>query len=88
MLARFKFLRGTRFDPFGYSEERRAERQLVADYTATIDELVTGLRHDNHSLAVEIASIPETIRGYGYIKMRNLAAAKQCKADLMATWRP
>ena len=88
VLARFKFLRGTRFDPFGYSEERRAERQLVADYTATIDELVTGLRHDNHSLAVEIASIPETIRGYGYIKMRNLAAAKQCKADLMATWRP
>ena len=86
-LARFKILRGTKLDVFGYSGERRAERQLIAAYTATVDELIDGLQRDNHPLAVEIASIPETVRGYGYVKERNLAAAEQCQADLLATWR-
>ena len=86
VLAKFKFLRGTKLDVFGYSQERRAERQLIVDYTATVTQLIDGLQRDNHPLAVEIASVPETIRGYGYIKERNLAEAKACEADLMATW--
>ncbi|MDH3738161.1 MAG: indolepyruvate ferredoxin oxidoreductase family protein, partial [Alphaproteobacteria bacterium] len=86
VLAKFKFLRGTKLDVFGYSQERRAERQLIADYTATVNQLIEGLRRDNHALAVEIASVPERIRGYGYIKERNLEEAKACEADLMAMW--
>jgi indolepyruvate ferredoxin oxidoreductase len=87
VLARFKILRGTKLDVFGYSRERRAERQLITDYAATVGELIDGLHRDNHPLAVEIASVPETIRGYGYIKTRNLADAKRCEADLMTVWR-
>jgi len=87
VLAWFKILRGTKLDVFGYSQERRAERQLITDYAATVGELIDGLQHSNHRLAVEIASIPETIRGYGYIKARNLADAKRCEADLMTVWR-
>ena len=87
VLARFKILRGTKLDVFGYTGERRAERQLITDYTATIAGLIDGLRYDNHPLAVEIASIPERIRGYGYIKERNITEAQQCEADLRATWR-
>ena len=79
-------MRGTKLDVFGYSQERRAERQLIVDYSATVTQLIDGLQRDNHPLAVEIASVPETIRGYGYIKERNLAEAKACEADLMATW--
>jgi indolepyruvate ferredoxin oxidoreductase len=87
VLARFKHLRGTKLDVFGYSQERRAERQLIVDYTATVGQLIEGLQRDNHPLAVEIAGIPEKIRGYGYIKAGNIADAQKCEADLMATWR-
>ena len=52
VLARFKFLRGTPFDPFGYSVERKTERRLIADYRATVEELVKGVTPENHALAV------------------------------------
>ncbi|NKB48401.1 MAG: indolepyruvate ferredoxin oxidoreductase family protein [Alphaproteobacteria bacterium] len=87
MLARFKILRGTKLDVFGYTQERRAERQLIAEYQATVSELIDGLHSDNHPLAVEIASIPESIRGYGYVKARNMGEAQLCRADLMTAWR-
>ena len=87
MLARLKGLRGTAFDPFGRTAERRAERQLIADYRATIDELCASLRHDNHGLAVEIASIPEGIRGYGHVKNEHLEAAKSREVELLAAIR-
>ena len=73
MLARLKRLRGTPLDLFGYTAERRAERQLIADYEALIDELLRGLTPDNHATAVELASIPERIRGFGQVKERLLA---------------
>ena len=87
VLAKLKFLRGTVFDPFGHSEERRTERRLIADYTALIDELLVGLDDKNLSLAVELARIPEDIRGYGHVKLRHLAAAKAHEAELLASWR-
>jgi indolepyruvate ferredoxin oxidoreductase len=83
LLKRFKFLRGTAFDPFGYGAERRTERKLVADYEATLSELMEKLSPDNHHLAVAIAAIPEKIRGFGHVKMRHLAAAKADEATLM-----
>ena len=67
-------LRGTAFDPFGYSAERRTERRLIGAYEEVIEELLAGLGLDNHELAVEIARIPEQIRGYGHVKERHLRA--------------
>jgi indolepyruvate ferredoxin oxidoreductase len=86
-LARGKRLRGTAFDPFGRSAERRVERRLIADYRALVEELLAGLTLDNHALAVEIARIPEQIRGYGHVKQRRLDATKQREAELLALFR-
>jgi indolepyruvate ferredoxin oxidoreductase len=82
-LAWFKGLRGTVFDPFGYSAERRTERKLIADYEATLAEVLDKLTPANHHLAVGIAAIPEKIRGYGHIKARHLTAAKADEAALL-----
>ncbi|MCW0454435.1 indolepyruvate ferredoxin oxidoreductase family protein [Xanthomonas sacchari] len=86
-LAKLRRLRGGTFDVFGYSAERRGERQLIADYLATVDELLQRLQADNLALAVQIASIPEHIRGYGHVKEAHLHEAKQQEARLLATWR-
>ena len=87
LLARFKGLRGGAFDLFGRTAERRMERALIADYFATVDELLSKLGRDNRALAVEIASIPEQIRGYGHIKDANFAKAAAKRSDLLAAWR-
>jgi indolepyruvate ferredoxin oxidoreductase len=87
MLAGLKRLRGTRLDIFGYTEERRLERQLIGDYEATIDNVLSTLDGDNHALAVQLAGIPETMRGYGHIKDRNVKTAKEHEATLLAAYR-
>jgi len=87
LLARLKGLRGTPLDVFGYSEERKAERALIGEYRASIDELLQGLSADKLPLAIEIARIPEEIRGYGHVKERHLAAARPKWQGLMAQWR-
>jgi len=87
LLAKFKGLRGGALDVFGYTAERKMERKLIDDYFATIDELLAKLDRDNHALAVEIASIPEEIRGYGHIKEANAAKAATRWTTLLAQWR-
>jgi len=87
LLARLKGLRGTALDVFGRTEERKTERALIGEYRASIEEVVRGLTPANHALAVEIASLPEQIRGYGHVKERNLAAARVRWADLLSQWR-
>jgi indolepyruvate ferredoxin oxidoreductase len=87
LLARFKGLRGGALDVFGKTAERRMERQWIADYFATVEELLRTLDADNRSLAVEIASVPEHIRGYGHVKEEHEAKAKARWNDLLATWR-
>ncbi len=74
VLAGMKGLRGTAFDVFGYTEERRTERALIQEYRACVDELLAGLSPERLALAVEIARIPEDIRGYGHVKERHLQA--------------
>ncbi len=86
-LAKLKGLRGTAFDVFGRSEERRTERALIDEYEAAIDELLRTLTPANLDLAAEIARIPEEIRGYGHVKERHLATARPKWAALMAEWR-
>ena len=87
LLARLKGLRGTALDIFGRTEERRTERALIGEYRAAIEEVMGALRADNHEVALEIASLPEQIRGYGHVKDRNLAAARTRWSELMARWR-
>nr|WVL58612.1 DUF6537 domain-containing protein [Xanthomonas nasturtii] len=87
LLARLKFLRGGTLDVFGYSDERRGERQLIVDYVATMETLLERLDADNVGLAAQIASIPEHIRGYGHVKHAHLQEAKAREAALLVQWR-
>jgi indolepyruvate ferredoxin oxidoreductase len=87
MLAKLKGLRGTAFDVFGYTEERKTERRLIADYETLIDELLATLSTQNHPLAIKLASIPDDIRGYGHVKDAHLEKAKRKEADLLHQWR-
>jgi indolepyruvate ferredoxin oxidoreductase len=86
VLAKLKGLRGTALDVFGLSEERRTERRLIAEYEATVDALLAGLAHDNHALAVEIAAVPDRIRGFGPVKARSVTEAAARQAELMARY--
>ncbi|WP_312758864.1 indolepyruvate ferredoxin oxidoreductase family protein [Pulveribacter sp.] len=87
VLAKLKGLRGTALDPFGKTEERRTERALIQEYRACIEELLGSLTPERLALAVEIARIPEDIRGYGHVKERHLAAARKKWFALMDRWR-
>ena len=87
LLAKFKGLRGTAFDPFGRSEERRTERQLIVDYCTTVETLLAGLKPANLELAADIASVPEHIRGYGHVKDRQLAEARTRQAGLLDAFK-
>ena len=87
LLAKLKGLRGTAFDPFGYTAERRVERALIGQYESLIDEVLGGLTVANHALAVKLASIPDDIRGYGHVKDAHLEKAKRKEADLLVQWR-
>lgn len=87
LLAKMKGLRGTPFDIFGRSAERRMERALIGEYESVIEELLAALKPENHDLAVEIAGIPERIRGFGHVKERHVAAAKAKETELLNLFR-
>ncbi|UXH78861.1 indolepyruvate ferredoxin oxidoreductase family protein [Roseateles amylovorans] len=88
LLAKMKGLRGTAFDPFGHTEERKMERQLIADYRATVDALLAkGLTTERLPQAVALARIPEDIRGYGHVKERHVKAARAKWDELLAAWK-
>jgi indolepyruvate ferredoxin oxidoreductase len=83
LLAKLRFLRGTPLDIFGRTAERRTERRLIAEYEAVLTEIVAGLAPASYATAVELARIPELIRGFGHIKEANLATAKAKEAKLL-----
>jgi indolepyruvate ferredoxin oxidoreductase len=86
VLAKFKGLRGTPLDVFGYTAERKMERALIGQYRDTIEALLPKLTADKLAQAVAIASIPEEIRGFGHVKERHLKAAKAKEASLVAAF--
>jgi indolepyruvate ferredoxin oxidoreductase len=86
ILKKMKFLRGGAFDFFGKTAERKMERRLRDEYLARLETLASGLKPENHALAVEIASIPDDIRGYGHVKEKSVEAAEKKVAALMARW--
>ncbi|MBI4988621.1 MAG: indolepyruvate ferredoxin oxidoreductase family protein [Rhodocyclales bacterium] len=83
-LAKLKFLRGGALDIFGKSAERRAERRLIAEYERDVAELLARLDAANLDTAVELAGLPEHIRGFGHIKLRSVDAARQKREALLA----
>ena len=87
LLAKLKVLRGTGFDIFGRTKERRGERELIAEYATTMEDLLARLKPENHALAIEIASVPELIRGYGHVKKRHLEQARKQRAELLAKFQ-
>ncbi|HCJ1071946.1 TPA: hypothetical protein NQN29_003311, partial [Legionella pneumophila] len=87
VLARLKGLRGTAFDPFGHTEERRTERALIREYEAAVEEVLRDLRADRLPLALEIARWPARVKGFGHVKERNLRAARPLWDDLLRRWR-
>ncbi|SFC30090.1 indolepyruvate ferredoxin oxidoreductase [Polaromonas sp. OV174] len=87
LLTRLKGLRGTPLDVFGRTEERQMERALIAEYKASLEEVLAGLSAENHATAVEIARIPELIKGYGHVKARHLETARPQWAALMQSFR-
>jgi indolepyruvate ferredoxin oxidoreductase len=87
VLAKFKVLRGTPLDPFGYTAERRTERRLVADYEKLLGDILEKLTPDNHHVAVELAAIPEKIRGFGPVKQRSITASKAEESALYEHFR-
>jgi len=87
LLKHFKVLRGTPLDIFGNTEEREMERALIVEYVASIEEVLAKLHADNHALALEIANLPDAIKGFGHVKARNVAAVRSKWSGLMEKWR-
>ncbi|MBN8477946.1 MAG: indolepyruvate ferredoxin oxidoreductase family protein [Burkholderiales bacterium] len=87
VLARMRGLRGGFLDVFGRTDERRMERRLLAEYEAVVDEILGRLAPHNHETAVEIAAIPEHIRGYGHVKERHVKDAKARETVLLSKFR-
>jgi indolepyruvate ferredoxin oxidoreductase len=87
LVAKLKFLRGTAFDPFGRDPHRRLERRLVGEYEETVAELLDGLTPENLDIAVEIASLPEHIRGFDLVKEQHLEEVRTKQAELLDGFR-
>ncbi len=83
LLAKFKGLRGGKLDIFGYTEERRMERALIVEYREMVEGVMNKLSGDNHSVAVELANLPEQIRGFGHVKEKNVAFFRTEKTRLL-----
>ena len=86
-LARMKGLRGTALDVFGKTAERRGERQLIAEYIALVDEFCATLSVDRLPVALQLAGLPDDIRGFGHVKERNIQAAAKKKERLLNDYR-
>ncbi|MGL1831998.1 indolepyruvate ferredoxin oxidoreductase family protein [Rhodocyclaceae bacterium SMB388] len=87
MLAKFRHLRGSMLDPFARSHDRKLDRELIADYERVVEEIIGGLERANHETAIELAAIPEQIRGFGHVRERYLAGARKRQAVLLDAFR-
>ncbi|MTD99118.1 indolepyruvate ferredoxin oxidoreductase family protein [Paracoccus sp. YIM 132242] len=87
VLARMKVLRGTPFDPFGYMAERRHERAAIREYEADMREVLANVTDASMPIAIELAELPLTVRGYGPVKAQAEAAAAIRRTELLAQFR-
>ena len=79
-LSGLKRFRGSALDVFGKTEERQTERKLIEEYVQLLDQILARLNPVNHAAAVALASVPDEIRGFGHVKEKNLAAARELQA--------
>jgi indolepyruvate ferredoxin oxidoreductase len=87
VLAKFKGVRGSALDIFGYTAERKMERQLIADYEALVNTLITETTEANYDIAIDLAGIPEHIRGFGHVKHAHYVEAKKRWDELLVNYR-
>jgi len=87
ILTKFKFLRGSIFDPFGKTKERKMERYLIEQYINDINKILNEVNKDKLFIATQIASVPEIIRGYGHIKEENIIKAQEKRKQLLENWK-
>jgi indolepyruvate ferredoxin oxidoreductase len=83
LLRHGKFLRGTALDPFGYQTERKAERALIEEYSGDLRRVLAALRPETMETAIALASLPETIRGFGPVKDNARAKAAARRGELL-----
>ncbi len=86
VLARGRRLRGTPFDPFGYTRERRDERALIAEFEGVLDRLEAGLDEARVARAIEIARLPLAVRGFGPVKEEAMAAYRRALSSALAAY--
>jgi len=86
-LAAMKFLRGTKLDPFGYSAERRTERRLIGEYRQTVESMLDDLSAANYEPSVQVAELPQQMRGFGHVKLANIEKAKAEEKRLLGQRR-
>ncbi|WP_341772357.1 DUF6537 domain-containing protein, partial [Burkholderia ambifaria] len=86
LLARFKGLRGTAFDPFGRTEERRTERALIGEYVALVETILAGLTPERLPLALELAKLPDGIRGYCQLNENHLHVLRTIWPAVVPQW--
>ena len=87
LLARLKWLRGTRWDVFALTSERRQEREDLARYQVDLAEVCDRLTPDNYHVAQQLMKLPEKLRGYGHVKARNREALMAARAQLLSEFR-
>jgi len=87
MLRSMRRLRGTKLDPFGYTKVRRVERRLIGEYEELVLEAMAHLSEDTHATAVELCELPDVIRGYEEIKLRNVALYRKRARALLERLR-
>ena len=87
MLTRMKGLRGGALDIFGKTKERRHERQMIEDYIGLLDQIATSLDPANHTAAVQLANVPDEIRGYGHVKEKSIAAARELQEQRLRAFK-
>jgi indolepyruvate ferredoxin oxidoreductase len=83
LLAKFKHLRGGPFDIFARTEERQKERAMIKEYCDDVAAMLDALSEDNYAAALEVARLPEAIRGYGHVKDKNIEAVEQRRQELL-----
>ena len=86
LLAKLKSLRGTRLDPFGWTAERKMERQVIVDYRELITNLLSTLNAERLPAAITIASLPEKIRGFGHVKAASVERYREELKKAMADY--
>ncbi len=86
-LKKFKGLRGGSLDLFGKTEERYEEREMIEDYIRELDGICAALSPANHAAALALASVPDEIRGYGHVKEKSIADAKQLREQRQHAFR-